>query len=104
PHVAAVGTQPAEDVPLHPEVVRGDLQAARRTALGRDAELAGIFVGPVERTRGGDTTDEIRPFHLRDGPGALDERRPIEVVAGDDHSAHDAARSPAAREPTRVAV
>ena len=84
--------QAAHDVPLHAEVVRGDLQPPRRTALGDDAELVGILFRPVERLLGGDLPHQIRAFHLRERIRAVDQRLDVERVAGRDHAAHHAAR------------
>ena len=103
-NVAAVRAQPAQDVPFHPEVVRGNLQPALRETSRRHAELARLLRRPVERGTSGDVAHEVRPFHLRQRLRARDEGLRIEVVAGHDDAAHHAARSQLPRERPRVDV
>src|ERR1043166_1308826 len=96
--------QPAQDVALHAEVVRGNLQALARRPPGRLREKILVLRGEVERFAGRHAFDEVRALHLRNRACFLDERTGIELAAGHHDAAHDAARAELSRQRARVDV
>ena len=91
-HVAAVRREPAQDVPLHAEVVGGDAQPARRLSLAGKQEL--VVLAARTKSNG---ASHVTPF-TRSAPSicgnaarALDERVRVRP-AGRDDAAHDARR------------
>ena len=78
PDVAAVGGEPAQDVPLHAEVPRRHAVPDRRRARGLRAIAVAARLGaggrPVERRRAGHAGHEVGAGHLRHAPRLLDQR------------------------------
>ena len=63
-----------------------------------------MIAGEVKRPVRGHPAHEIRAFHLRNRARLVDERLRIELAAGHDHAAHDAARAQLPRQRARVDV
>jgi hypothetical protein len=98
-----VRAQPAQDVPLHPEIVGGDLQPPLGAAGRRHAELVGIFLRPVERLRSVTTRTRSEP-----SIGGIARARSTSVSGSSlrrpDHAAQHAARSQMPRQRAGIDV
>ena len=101
--VTPVCAEPPQDVPLHPEVVGGDLQPPIGAPFGYRREFVRWLRRPVERRLARDTEHQIGAFHRRNGSRLLDELARVDVP-GRDHAAHDARRAQHSRQRASIDV